>query len=525
MRGGCDESPGRTGRPVLELRNAAFRLGPSLVFEDTNWALSRGAHWAVVGANGSGKTLFAEAIRGGLPLVRGEMVYGFSAGGGLAPEQAIGHLSFEQRRQALAGTVPASRWNSCEEELTGTVAEFLSYERVMEVNPCEVTSRRARARAAYRHRLVQATELLRLGSLLDRRLLALSNGEMQRVQLARALAQAVQLLILDEPFEGLDAASRQSFYRVLSHLAQKAVLPVLLLTARPQDLPRHVNRLLWLDRCRVAAAGPRPRILALPGFPQPSAPLHARARREPTAGPARPGLRRVPRRGPVLVALRNVTVRYGDQTVLREVNWEIRQGEGWGLVGPNGSGKTTLLSLMAGDHPQAYSNQVRVFGRLRGEGESIWELKRRIGWLSPDLQLHLNPDLSCLELVAAGFHDTLALYEPATGSQRARARQWLERLGLGKAAHQPVGALSPGQQRLVLLARALVKDPRLLLLDEPCQRLDAVHRQELLNTLESVIRKNRVTTVLVTHRSDELVPSIRHILHLIPGRAPVQTHR
>jgi molybdate transport system ATP-binding protein len=212
-----------------------------------------------------------------------------------------------------------------------------------------------------------------------------------------------------------------------------------------------------------------------------------------------------------------VTVRYGRTTILRNVNWRIRTNENWALLGPNGSGKTTLLSLIIGDHPQAYENHVEVFGRQRGDGESIWDLKRRIGWVSPELHLHFNQAATCGDVVASGFNATIGLFEPLTRRQWATARRWLRKFQLLAYAQTPLYAVSAGLQRMVLLARALVTSPQLLILDEPCQGLDAAHRALFIQTVEGLIRSGSVAVIYVTHRPDEIPPSIRRVLRLRAG--------
>lgn len=499
----------RVPRPFLSVQQAAFRLGERLVFENTSWIFQDTEHWAVVGANGSGKSLFADALRGRLPLVRGELRYHFRPPRGLSPEEAIGHASFEERKAVLHGAVVQSRWNSLEEAGALRVGEFLSYEQVMEINPFEVVEHPRAGRLRFARRRRVAVSLLGIAPFLERTLMSLSNGEMQRVQLARALCHPLRLLILDEPFIGLDAAARDHFRGVLERL-MAASLRVLLLTTRPEDLPRHVTHVLWLDRCRIAGAGPRRLLLSS---------FKAQGRKfiaPPIRTPARP--RSSP---PVrsLVRLRNVTVRYGSRTILRSVTWNLREGESWALLGPNGSGKTTLLSLLMGDNPQAYANQVEVFGRARGHGQSIWELKRRIGWVSAELHLHFEAAATCFEVVASGFNDSIGLFEPPTRLQRAAVRTWLERFDLRECGGVPLFGLSAGLQRMVLLARALVKEPELLILDEPCQGLDAAHRAQIVQTVDRLIRANATTVLYVTHRADEIPGSIRRVLKLAAGRA------
>ncbi len=212
--------------------------------------------------------------------------------------------------------------------------------------------------------------------------------------------------------------------------------------------------------------------------------------------------------------MRHITVRYGNTVILRGLDWTVHAGESWALLGPNGSGKTTLLSLILSDHPQIYTNDVVIFGQPRGSGESIWDIKRHIGWVSPELHLHFNDSATCFEVVASGFHDTVGLFQPASARQGTVARQWLARFQLLEYAQQPLFSLSAGLQRMVLLARALVKNPRLLILDEPCQGLDAAHRTLFVRAVDGLIRARAVTAIYVTHRPDEIPPSIKRVLRL-----------
>jgi molybdate transport system ATP-binding protein len=507
-------------RPFLSLLDATFRLGDRLVFEHTSWVFRRPEHWAILGANGSGKSLLSDALRGRLPLVQGELRYHFQPPPGLAPEDAISHVSFEDRKAEVHDTVVQSRWNSLEEASGSLVRDYLSYERVMDVNPFEVTARHRQARPHFERRMRRAVALLQVAPFLDRTLISLSNGERQRIQLARALAHPMRLLILDEPFTGLDAATRAHFHGVLEHL-MRTPLRVLLIVTRIEDLPRHITHVLCVSKCRVVAAGPRAEILSSGLVRTRSTASHS--------SQAKSGTRRnasLPDSGaeerlslPVLARLRHATVRYGNTVILRDINWTVRAGESWALLGPNGSGKTTLLSLILDDNPQVYTNDVVVFGRPRGSGESVWDIKRHIGWVSPELHLHFNASATCFAVVASGFHDTVGLFQPATARQRTATRRCLARFQLLAFAQRPLFSLSVGLQRLVLLARALVKQPRLLILDQPCQGLDAAHRNSFVRAVDALIRTRAVTVIYVTHRPDEIPP--RH--H--PRPAPAVTER
>ena len=489
--------------PLVELAGASLRVGERLLFRNTHWVFRRGEQWALVGPNGSGKTLFASALAGAVPVVGGEF---------RLPDGAVEHMSFEQQK-FIAGDAPAAaRWFSIEEEAAPSLREFLSQDRVEDINPFEVVRRpRAAARAFAQHQR-RVVRLLGIAPLLRQPLPSVSNGEMRKVLLARALLRRPQLLILDDPFAGLDERFRRQLKETLEKLITRRAVHLLLIAAHPDELPRGISHWLRVDRCRVVEQG---------RFTK------RRGRESLTAGHA-PRLQRLPRprttvsqtgrrAEPELVRLTNVTVRYGDRTILENIDWVVHRGESWALLGPNGSGKSTLLSLIIGDNPQAYANDVRVFGRRRGDGESVWALKRRIGWVSPELHLHFPEAQTRLEAVLSGFDDATGCYRRATGRQRKIARRWLGSFGLAGCAGRSFGSLSAGLQRMTLLARALVKRPDLLVLDEPCQGLDAAHRVRFIRTIEALLRQT--TAIYVTHRLDEIPAGIDRVLQLSGGTA------
>lgn len=208
--------------------------------------------------------------------------------------------------------------------------------------------------------------------------------------------------------------------------------------------------------------------------------------------------------------------RYGDVTALDGVGLQVRAGSVVGLVGPNGSGKTTLLSLLCGDHPQAYANDIRLFGRRRGTGESIWDVKRNVGLVSPEFHLYFPASLPAGRAAATGFFDTVADH-PTTPEQDARVRQLFAEVGITHLAGRPFRQLSTGEQRLVLLVRAVVKRPPLLILDEPFQGLDESTAARIRNWLDAGFGPDQAV-LFVTHDPAELPPSVTHTLRLDGGR-------
>jgi molybdate transport system ATP-binding protein len=221
--------------------------------------------------------------------------------------------------------------------------------------------------------------------------------------------------------------------------------------------------------------------------------------------------------------MKDVSVGYKGVQVLEQVDWTVRQGENWALLGPNGAGKTTLLSLILGDNPQAYANDITLFGKRRGSGESIWDIKAHIGWVAPELHLYYPKHVSCSDVVCSGFFDSIGHYHKYSTQQHETAMAWMRRLGVEQYADLNFGELSEGEQRLVLITRALVKEPELLVLDEPCQGLDARHRDQVLQAVEGIGNHLNTSGIYVTHHLDALPSIITHVLRLEEGRVKSKT--
>jgi molybdate transport system ATP-binding protein len=498
---------------LFSFEKAALRVGERIVLEALSWKVREGEHWAVLGPNGSGKSTLLRAVLGDVAVVKGSF-RGFPAlagGPGAEWNPPIGWVSFELHRQLIAReeSLEAARWFSADLDGACTSGELLR-----ELGPAFA------GREAWVEQLVG---LFELESLLPRPFRSLSTGEFRRLLVARALVRRPRLLALDEPFDGLDQASRRLLAGALGRLAGTG--PQLLLAShRLEELIPEISHVIALRGGRVLWQGPRRRTLTprnlrrLYGPPaEAAAPGDVPARpggAGPSDGPRAAGADPEP-----LIQMRDVRVHYGAKVVLEGLSWTMQRGERWCVQGPNGSGKTTLLSLVCGDQPQAYANDIRLFGVPRGSGESIWDIKRRIGLLSTEFQIAYRAAASGQEVVVSGFHDSIGMYERSTPAEEASARELLEWLELQELAERDFGALSGGQQRLLLLARAMVKRPELLVLDEPCQGLDPANRSRILYMIDRLMAGTGADLIYVTHHRDELPRCLTHLLQLPGGRS------
>jgi len=524
--------------PLVRFDAVTLRLFGEEAFPHTSWTFEPGQQWAMVGATGAGKSTFLRAVLGEISYSAGRIDYGLDGRRlreGEYRADALQLVSAAQHRALVAAAMDfhQARWSPVDERELVAVRHLIG-----------------RRRPAW---LPLAREL-EIEPLWGRAIGSLSNGEMRKVLLSRALVAAPRLLLLDNPFAGLDRASRHHLHRALDRLVRRGLprgdahshgeLSVLLATARLDEIPRFITHVLYLEDGRVAAQGERNRILRLrPVQRLGRSPGRSKTRRAlrwgtRSVGRAAPGARlsgaapRAPRPGKrggrrsgsetepaaPLIDISRAEVTYDRARILRRVTWTVRAGENWVLRGRNGSGKSTLISLVTGDNPQAYANDIRLFGTPRGSGESIWEIKERIGWMAPELQFHYYGDVTCWEVVCSGLYDTVGLYRDSSAREARAVRRWLGNLDVQALADEPFGNLSDGQQRLVLLARALVKEPPLLIFDEPCQGLDARHRDRVLALLDQVARQPHTTVIYVTHHAEEIPRSFGCELHLGRGR-------
>ena len=330
-------------------------------------------------------------------------------------------------------------------------------------------------------RVRELTALFSMEPLLDKPLVTLSSGELRKYQLTRALLGGPEILVVDNPYIGLDPRTRGLLTELLTALSGSMTLVLVL--SRPAEIPPFITHVIPVEDGKAGEKEPREAYLdrVLP---------------------------------PAVIRLRNVTIRFGERVILNSLNWTVREGEHWALTGANGSGKSTLLSLINADNPQAYAHDIELFGRPRGTGETIWDIKSKIGFVSPELHRAFRQDATALNIVTSGHFDTEGLFRKPSEEQREIARHWMEEFGIGDLAERPFLRLSSGEQRLCLVARAFVKDPPLYILDEPLQGLDEPQRRHVKTLLDRYCGAPGKTLVMVTHYPEEYPGCIDHSLTL-----------
>ncbi len=357
--------------------------------------------------------------------------------------------------------------------------------------------------------LARLTSLFSLETLLDRGFRKLSTGETRKLLITRALTSKPELLIIDGPFEGLDAQTVPLISEVLQQVSIE--IPMVLVINRFDELPEFVTHVALLEKGRLkttVATRNKPALDLLSQL------LHLKTA-DIKIPDAIPGETSPPLNSDEpLVNIRDGSIRYTDNLVFEHLNWRIEPGQHWQLTGPNGSGKTCLLNLITGDHPQCYSNDIFVCGYQRGNGESIWDIKQHIGYVSSALQWDYRVSISCKNVIISGFYDSIGLYNKATDLQEETAAQWLEILGLRDRFRQPFNQCSYGDQRLLLIARAMVKHPHLLILDEPCFGLDDMNRQLVLALIEKICAGSETTVIYVNHHAQDQIEGIDNYLSL-----------
>lgn len=482
---------------IIQAENLCAGLGTKILLSNINWTVEPGQHWIVTGANGAGKSMLINTLVGRTRIMKGRLRFPFLGEkiDFLRKSAAIARVSFTDTSKLFKSAeiqhYYQQRYHAFDADGHLTVREYLS------------TGGFDPAHSAH----LAVLQLLGLDVLLDKERIKLSSGQTRKLLLAKALIKEPQLLLLDNPYIGLDASSRQVLNDTLDRLAKEGKVSIIL-SGQFDELPTCISHRLHLEAGKAAYVGPWQ---TLEGDQVPDLTAPQEEKLTQLANFYQEKAVALPFQD--VFKLDAVSVKYGDTTILDNLSWRVRPGEKWLLKGENGAGKSTLLSLLYGDNPQAYSLPVYLFDQKRGPGQSIWSIKAKIGFTSPELHAYYDQDLLARHVVWSGLTDTFHV-KPGTPPAFRELTEWLfQYFGLMPYFNEKFSTLSTGIQRLVLLMRALVKVPPVLLLDEPFQGFDQPNIQACRRLLDRLVGSD-TTLIFISHFQEEAPTVVEHTFHL-----------
>ena len=522
---------------LITIQNCRIENNKNILVASLSWKLQEGQVWLITGANGSGKADFLKALANAgeeriTPNTDGLYSNIFSDSADLVSLERAARLIQEERENDesdyIEGGVDHGRTGRLfiAQAMQQTLTQA---ERQVEAQP--------------------AIKLCGIEKILDRGLKYMSTGEIRRTLLARALISGKKLLILSDPFAGLDQQSRTILLGFFDSIASRqknaenasAFPHIILGLERWHEVPQAVTHVLEFSDKKISFCGERSeyeKLLAERNTGKEAETIKAKQdfqqgfeeltqntsdSNKQTLSESDVQTKRVDAPEDFLVEMHEVNVGWDDHMVLRNLNWSLRKGEHWLVRGPNGSGKTTFLELITGDNMQVFSNDVRIFGKRRGSGESIWDIKKRLGIVSyrMHVEYRMLGGTSLLAVIVSGFRDSIGLYGAPSDMEIAAAKKWLALGGFADRESENFASLSYGEQRAILILRSAVKSPEILILDEPCHGLDEQYRSKILQLMELIGNAGTTTMLHVTHDPSEVLPCEKHILELHPGEEPM----
>jgi len=486
---------------LLLIQNSKVLFKGNHAFENLNFSLNQNENWAIIAESGWLQTAFLETIRGNTVIPEGHVERPFAS---TYIQEKSAQKEMHSFRDLMAYVSQKyefrnkfnqqnfyfqQRFNSSESGETLTVEEYLQAIESKIPGPWTVSG---------------VMDLVDLERLKEESLLKLSNGETRRLAIASGLLRQPKLFLMDHPTTGLDVASRINFGKVLQEIISQGVHVIL--TCAAGEVPDGITDVALLNSQGVE------KTFSSSSF---SDQQEVIAKKEwnwdllisllsngdlPEVSPVR---------------LENVTITYDHKPILNQVNWEVKAGEKWQLKGPNGSGKSTLISLLIGENPQAYSQNFWLFGRKRGTGESIWDVKRPTGFVAPELARFFPANQTVRKVILSGLFDTMGLFKKVNTEQDELADKWIELFELEREANQLLSRVSMEKQRWALLARAMIKKPQLLILDEASQGMDEIQRTLFKDTVQKICENSAISLIYVSHYDEDVPEEVNQRFSLV----------
>jgi len=468
---------------IVSVDGVVPRLEQYRFEEPVNWEIKERQYWAVIGPNGGGKTLLIDLLTGKLAVKEGKISFWSRNEVVVSASSVIKSVAFRDIYSIVdtQNSYYQQRWNKGVELDVPVVLDLVSA-------------------TENRQWLNTLIDWFDIPDLMNKKVDMLSSGELRKFLIVRALLSKPKILILDNPFIGLDFKSRRVLNDLLVRLADLEGLQIVLVLSNPTDVPDVVTDILPVAGKKIYNPVSKDdffndRLIIKKLFKEESETVDISNLKKQEE-------RDIPSFQNAAI-LKDIHIKYGDRIILKNLNWTITRGEKWALLGANGSGKSTLLSLVCGDNPQAYANNITLFDRKRGSGESIWDIKKKIGYISPEMHLYYLKNVKCIDVVGSGFFDTIGLYRKCSKDQEQQALLWMDVFGIRHLKDISFLNISSGEQRLVLLSRVFVKNPDLLILDEPLHGLDFVNKKKVKNIIEKFCNADK-SLIYVTHYEDEI---------------------
>lgn len=476
---------------LIELAGFNLERQGKVIIKNGDLNIQLGEQILLSGISGSGKTSLALALAGQLYAAADKFQFNFIENSQYADKVTlVNQYYYFKDKSGLSDFYYQQRYNSDDAERSATVREVINYTND------DV-------------KLDELVAVLNLAERLDASLIQLSSGERKKLQLILALYVPSQVMILDNPYIGLDVASRINLINYLAQLAKSGITFIII--DDDIDIPEFITNIVWINDNQKIQKSLRENYVPI---------IDIKALSKTNLSNFK--LPALMDKYSSIIKFEQVTISYGSKIALDAIDWQVEPGQKWLLSGHNGAGKSTLLSLINGDHPQAYANEIYLFDRKRGSGESVWEIKQKIGFVSPELHWNFDKRMTCLDTILSGYFDTPGLYRKANSEQQQVANDWLKRLGLAEYAAQRLSNVSSGVQRMLLLLRALVKNPPLFILDEPCQGLDDKQTANFVNLIDDLFTNTEHTIIYVSHRADQIPSCISHSICLEQGKVITQ---
>ncbi|MCQ2975565.1 MAG: ATP-binding cassette domain-containing protein [Bacteroidales bacterium] len=455
-----------------------------------NLSILKGENPTIIGANGAGKSKLADIICGKVTIKSGEMNFSFLPKGVLFKKGTIIKAGFESAYTMAdySSMYYQQRFNATENDFTPTVLDLLNKID----NPKKDFW----------------IKKLKLESLFNKHLIMLSSGELRRFLIANILMQNPEIIIFDNPFIGLDIDTKHELNQLFTEIANQQEM--IFIIPDPKEIPDVSKSVIPVKNMQVLSKISKEEFLSNKEFQQNLFPTLS-IKNTTLPIPEHTDLKPFN----IVAKLSNITIKYPTRTLFENLNWTILQGEKWALTGKNGSGKSTLLSLITADNPKAYNMDITLFDKKRGTGESIWDIKKRIGYISSEMHLFFRENQPCIKVVASGLFDTQGLYRQCNENQYEKALQIMKIFGIENLANNLFLKTSDGEQRLVLLARTMIKNPDLLILDEPLHGLDAINKNHAKNIINQYSMQKNRTIIIVTHNPENIPECITKKFELL----------